>query len=303
MYGVVGLKTHTKLALVVRQEADGMRCYAHIGTGNYHVKTAKLYTDVGMFTCDPALTEDVVDLFHFLTGRSRKRDYQKMLVSPLAMRSRFVELIEREAAHARAGRPARIVAKMNQLEDPELCESLCSASNAGVEIDLIVRGFCCLLPGLAGISERIRVISVIGRFLEHSRIFHFANGSADPQEGDYFIGSADWMYRNLSARVEAIAPVENPVLKERLWESPRPLPARPSPGLGHAARWLDPSAHSRPRSHGRGPGRNPGHAHGTDKKTREGLPDLKFAGKPPLRGLPLPQPDGWHPVRERQPEG
>ncbi len=218
VYGVVGLKTHTKLALVVRQEPDGMRCYAHIGTGNYHVKTARLYTDVGLFTCTNDLTEDVVDLFHFLTGRSRKRDYRKLLVSPVAMRTRFLELIERESAHAKAGRPARIVAKMNQLEDRDLCEALCAASQSGVEIDLIVRGFCCVLPGLPGLTERIRVISIIGRFLEHSRVFFFANGKAEPLEGDYLIGSADWMYRNLSARVEAVAPVENRVLKERLWE-------------------------------------------------------------------------------------
>jgi polyphosphate kinase len=218
IYGVVGLKTHTKLALVVRQEPDMMRCYAHIGTGNYHVKTARLYTDLGLFTCDPAITEDVVSLFHFLTGHSRKRTYEKLLVSPMAMRDRFVEMIEGEIAHAQAGRPARIVAKMNQIEDPELCEALCRASQAGVPVDLIVRGFSCLKAGMPGLTENVRIRSIIGRFLEHARVFHFSDGQADPLDGRFFLGSADWMNRNLSGRVEAITPVEPRGLKERLWE-------------------------------------------------------------------------------------
>jgi polyphosphate kinase len=218
IYGVVGLKTHTKIALVVRQEPDGLRCYAHIGTGNYHVKTARLYTDVGLFTSEPELTGEVVHLFHYLTGHSRKRDYCKLLVAPMNMRSRFLELIGREAANARDGRPARIIAKMNQLEDPEICAALCEASRAGVPIDLIVRGFATLRAGVPGVSENIRILSIIGRFLEHSRIYHFANGSEDPLEGDFLIGSADWMNRNLSQRVEAIAPVEPRHLRERLWE-------------------------------------------------------------------------------------
>jgi polyphosphate kinase len=218
VYGVIGLKTHSKLALVVRQEPDGLRCYAHIGTGNYHVKTARIYADVGLFTCDPVLTTDVSYLFHFLTGHSRKDEFSKLLVAPMNMRRRFLELIEREIAHAAAGRPARIVAKMNQLEDPAMCEALCAASAAGVDIDLILRGFSCLRPGVTGLTDRLRIVSVIGRFLEHSRIYHFANGSTDPLDGDYFIGSADWMHRNLSERVEAIVPVEQRALKERLWE-------------------------------------------------------------------------------------
>jgi polyphosphate kinase len=218
IYGMRGLKTHTKLALVVRREGDGLRSYAHIGTGNYHVKTARLYTDFGLFTCDPVLTRDVVTLFHHLTGYSRAPRFEKLLVAPLNMRNRFIDLIGREAANAQAGRPARIVAKLNQLEDPPVCEALCEASNAGVPIDLIVRGFCCLRPGVAGLTEHVRIRSIIGRFLEHGRVFHFANGHEDPQEGEFYLGSADWMDRNLSRRVEAVAPVEQRALRERLWE-------------------------------------------------------------------------------------
>jgi polyphosphate kinase len=218
IYGMRGLKTHTKLALVVRREGDGLRSYAHIGTGNYHVKTARMYTDFGLFTCDPVLTRDVVNLFHHLTGFSRAPRFEKLLVAPLDMRTRFVDLIGREAANARAGRPARIVVKVNQLEDGPICEALCDASNAGVPIDLLVRGFCCLRPGIAGLTENVRVRSIIGRFLEHGRLFHFANGCEEPLDGEFLIGSADWMDRNLSRRVEAVAPVENRRLKERLWE-------------------------------------------------------------------------------------
>jgi polyphosphate kinase len=218
IYGVRGLKTHTKLALVVRREGDGLRSYAHIGTGNYHVKTARLYTDFGLFTCDPVLTRDVVNLFHHLTGYSRRPRFEKLLVAPLNMRERFVALIRREASHARDGLPARIVVKLNQLEDAPICEALCEASNAGVNIDVIARGFCCLRPGIPGLTENLRVRSVVGRFLEHGRVFYFANGQQDPVDGDYYLGSADWMDRNLSRRVEAVAPVENRHLRERLWE-------------------------------------------------------------------------------------
>ena len=218
VYGVLGLKTHTKLALVVRKEAGGLRCYAHIGTGNYHVRTARLYTDVGLFTCDPVLTADVVNLFHYFTGRSIDPSFGRLLVAPMNMRDRFLDLIYREIEHARAGRPARIVAKMNQLEDMSICRGLVAASQAGVPVDLMIRGFCCLLPGVPGWTDNVRVRSVIGRFLEHSRIFHFANGSEDPLDGDYYLGSADWMYRNLSRRVEATTPVIDRPLRERLWE-------------------------------------------------------------------------------------
>jgi polyphosphate kinase len=218
VYGVLGLKTHTKLALVVRKEAGGLRSYAHIGTGNYHVKTARLYADFGLFTCDPQITADAVNLFHYLTGAARTPTFRKLLVAPMTMRDRFAELIAREVRNHQAGLPARIVAKMNQLEDVALCRALVAASQAGVSIDLIVRGFCCLRPGVPGWTENIRVRSIIGRFLEHARIFHFANGSADPLAGEYFIGSADWMYRNLSRRVEAATPIEHSGLRERLWE-------------------------------------------------------------------------------------
>jgi len=218
VYGVLGLKTHTKLALVVRKEGGALRCYAHVGTGNYHVKTARLYTDVGLLTCDPVLTADIVNLFHYFTGRSLEPPFRELLVAPMNMRERFVGMIEREIEHCRAGRPARIVAKLNQVEDLAICRALCAASQAGVPIDLVVRGFCCLVPGVEGWTETVRVRSIIGRFLEHARIFYFANGAADPLEGEFYIGSADWMYRNLSRRVEAAAPVKNRLLRERLWE-------------------------------------------------------------------------------------
>jgi polyphosphate kinase len=218
VYGILGLKTHAKTTLVIRNEPDGIRCYAHIGTGNYHVKTARLYSDLSLFTCDSTLTGDVVELFHALTGGSRKRTYHKLLVAPVNMRQRFLALIDREIEHCKAGRPARIIAKLNQLEDPALCEALVRASQAGVNVDLIVRGFCVLPPGVPGYTDHVRVISVIGRFLEHSRIYFFQNGQTDPLRGDYLIGSADWMERNLSRRVEAITPIEVPALRERLWQ-------------------------------------------------------------------------------------
>ena len=218
IYGVRGLKTHTKLALVVRREGEGLRTYAHIGTGNYHVKTARMYTDFGLFTCDRTLTRDVVSLFHHLTGYSREPRFERLLVAPLNMRERFLELIDREAGHARAGRPARIVAKMNQLEDLPVCEALARASQAGVAVDLLVRGFCCLAPGVPGWTDNVRVRSIVGRFLEHGRVFWFRNGAEDPLDGDFYIGSADWMDRNLSRRVEAVAPVDARPLRERIWE-------------------------------------------------------------------------------------
>jgi polyphosphate kinase len=218
MFGVTGLKTHSKVALVVRNEDGVIRSYAHIGTGNYHTRTAKLYEDVGLLTADPAITGDVVSLFHYLTGRSRTPSFSELLVAPLHMRARFVELLEAEIANREAGRPARIVCKMNQLEDPEMCALLSRASGAGVPVDLIVRGLCCLAPGVPGLTENLRIRSVIGRFLEHSRIFHFASGSEDPLEGTFLIGSADWMTRNLSERVEAAVPITRPRLRARLWE-------------------------------------------------------------------------------------
>jgi polyphosphate kinase len=195
-----------------------LRSYVHIGTGNYNVRTARLYADLGLFTCNPGITHDVVRLFHYLTGLSRAPESQELLVAPTTMRRRWLEMIQRETANQLAGLPARIVAKMNQLEDPELIEALCEASTAGVSIDLIIRGFCCLRPGVTGRTENIRVRSIVGRFLEHSRIVYFAAGSTDPIQGNYFIGSADWMFRNLSKRVEVVTPVLAPESKQKLWE-------------------------------------------------------------------------------------
>ena len=217
-YGVVGLKTHTKTALVVRQEASGIRCYGHIGTGNYNSKTARLYEDIGLLTCDPEITEDLTGLFNYMTGRSRQRDYLKLLIAPVAMKKRFLQLIENEIELTKPGKPGRIIAKMNQLEDRGIMDALYRASQAGVQIDLIVRGFCCLRPGVPGLSDNIRVRSVVGRFLEHSRIFWFQAGKENPLDGDMYIGSADWMYRNLQTRVEAATPILLAEHRARLWE-------------------------------------------------------------------------------------
>ena len=217
-FGVPGLKTHAKLALVVRKEALGLKIYVHIGTGNYHTRTARLYSDIGLLTCNPSITREVVNLFHYLTGNSRAPVFTQLLLAPGAMRARFLQLIKREIDNQRANLPARIVAKMNQLEDPELVEILCEAAGAGVQVDLIVRGFCCMKPGVPGRTEGIRIRSIIGRFLEHSRIFHFAAGQEKPLDGDFYIGSADWMYRNLSKRVEVTTPVLAPAAKGKLWE-------------------------------------------------------------------------------------
>jgi len=216
VYGVEGLKTHTKTTLVVRREDGEARCYAHIGTGNYHRQTARLYVDTSLLTCRPDLTADIADLFNYLTGRNRKEDYRKLLIAPANMKRRFLSMIEREVEHHRAGRPARILAKMNQLEDRDICNALYTAGQAGVPVDLIVRGFCTLKPGVPGLSENIRVTSIIGRFLEHSRIYHFRNGAEQDVDGEYYIGSADWMHRNQESRIEAIAPVEDKTLKADL---------------------------------------------------------------------------------------
>ncbi len=214
VYGLVGYKTHTKLAMVVRDEPDGLRTYTHIGTGNYNSKTAVLYTDLGFFTCNALITSDVIELFHYLTGRSLKRDYRKLLVAPVNMRDRFLLKIRREMEHAKDGKPARIVAKMNQLQDARVIKTLYEASQAGVQVDLIIRGFCSLRPGVPGLSDNIRVISILGRFLEHSRIFWFQNDGNE----EFYIGSADWMNRNLDYRVEAITPIEDPTLRSTLKE-------------------------------------------------------------------------------------
>jgi polyphosphate kinase len=211
-YGLPGVKTHAKTTLVVRREADGIRRYAHIGSGNYNSKTARLYTDIGLLTSSPSIGADLTDLFNALTGFSRQRLYRKLLVAPANMRFRFLEMINREAANAREGKPARIIAKMNALVDVETIEALYAASQAGVDIDLIVRGICCLRPGIPGVSDRIKVVSIVGRFLEHSRLFYFANGGDD----QFYFGSADWMPRNFDRRVEAVAPIDDVTLHPRL---------------------------------------------------------------------------------------
>jgi polyphosphate kinase len=211
-YGLPGLKTHTKTVLVVRREPDGIRRYSHIGSGNYNSKTARVYTDLGLLTTSSSIGADLTDLFNALTGFSHQSEYRNLLVAPANMRKRFTEMVDREADNAAAGKPARIIAKMNALVDPEIIQHLYEASQAGVEIDLIVRGICCLRPGIAGISDHIRVISIVGRFLEHSRIFYFANAGAE----ELYFGSADWMPRNFDRRVEVITPIEDVRLHPRV---------------------------------------------------------------------------------------
>ncbi len=214
VYGLVGLKTHSKIIMVVRREQDSIRRYVHIGTGNYNQKTARIYTDLGLFSCREDLGADVTDVFNFLTGYSRQKSYRQLLVAPVNMRDRFDALIRREIEHAQNGMNGRIVAKMNALVDPQIIATLYEASRAGVQIDLIVRGVCCLRPGLKEISENIRVISIVGRFLEHSRIFYFYNNA----EEEIYIGSADWMPRNLDRRVEVITPVQDSDIAKDLQE-------------------------------------------------------------------------------------
>ncbi len=211
-YGVRKLKTHVKLALVVREERGRVRRYAHIGTGNYHPGTARVYEDLGLLTADAKVCEETAAVFNQLTGATPPGRYRTLIVAPKSMRRRFVKLIRREAANARRGRESGVVAKMNQLQDPGLIRELYAASRAGVPIWLIVRGLCCLRPGVPGLSETIQVTSVVGRFLEHSRLFRFANGG----EPEYYLGSADWMRRNLSKRVETITPVRDPEVQRQL---------------------------------------------------------------------------------------
>ncbi len=211
-YGSAQLKTHAKVALIVRREGSGIRRYVHLGTGNYNARTARQYTDFGLLTSNPLIGADVSDLFNSLTGYSRGRHYRKLTIAPADMRTRLIELIDREAENAREGNPARIIAKMNALVDADTIQALYRASQAGVETDLLVRGICCLRPGLAEVSDRIRVVSVVGRFLEHSRLWYFANGGSE----EYYIGSADWMPRNFDRRVEAVLPIEDKALHRRL---------------------------------------------------------------------------------------
>src|SRR2546423_13329361 len=212
VYGLVGLKTHCKLTLVVRREGPTLRRYVHIATGNYNPTSSSTYTDLCIFSADEQLGEDATDVFHYLTGYSAQKEYQKLQVSPVNLRERLTELIERETSHAKAGRPARIIAKLNRLADQQIIDSLYEASQAGVSIDLIIRGICMLRPGVPNLSENIRVRSIVGRFLEHSRIFHFENGGED----EVYIGSADWMYRNLNRPVEIVCPIADPQLRAYL---------------------------------------------------------------------------------------
>jgi polyphosphate kinase len=212
VYGLVKLKTHSKVALVIRREKHGLQTYVHVATGNYNPTTSKVYTDLGLLTANPEIGDDATDLFNFITGFSRPREYTHLMIAPVNLRERMLSLIEREIDHARAGRPARIAAKINRLTDLEIIDALYRASQAGVPIDLIVRGSCMVRPGVAGLSETIRVRSIVGQFLEHSRIFYFANGG----EEDVYIGSADWMTRNLDRRVEVVTPILDVNLKRYL---------------------------------------------------------------------------------------
>jgi polyphosphate kinase len=212
VYGLAGLKTHSKVTLVVRNEPEGIRRYMHFGTGNYNDKTAKVYTDLSLFTCQPELGSDATQLFNSLTGFSKVDSYKELLVAPFGLRTGFMTLIEREIEHAKAGRPCGIRAKLNAITDARITRALYRASQAGVSIDLIVRGMCILRPGIPGVSETIRVRSIVGRFLEHSRIFIFANGG----ERETYMGSADWMGRNLDRRVETIVPVLDPEIGDTI---------------------------------------------------------------------------------------
>jgi polyphosphate kinase len=212
VYGIPGLKTHVKAILVARREGERVRHYVHIGTGNYHPTTARLYTDVGLFTADQEIGSDVAEMFNFLTGYGRPAEYRKVLVSPTTMREQIIEEIELTAAAHRDGKPARIVMKMNSLVDARCIRALYAASRDGVRIDLNPRGICCLRPGIPGVSETINVVSVVGRFLEHSRIYAFQRGD----DWRVLTGSADLMPRNLDSRVELVTPVEDPALREEL---------------------------------------------------------------------------------------
>lgn len=214
VYGIRGIKTHSKVALVVRREGENLRRYIHLATGNYNPTTSRIYTDIGLLTADEEIGEDATDLFNFLTGYSYQTDFRKLLVAPINLRKRIMELIGRETENARAGNPARIVAKVNSITDVEIVRALYEAAQSGVQIDLIVRGICVLRPGIEGVSENIRVVSVVGRFLEHSRIFYFENAG----DAEVYIGSADWMKRNLDHRVEVVVPIVDKNLREHLKE-------------------------------------------------------------------------------------
>ncbi|MCL4271489.1 MAG: polyphosphate kinase 1, partial [Anaerolineales bacterium] len=219
VYGLVGLKTHCKVLMVIRREGEGIRRYLHLATGNYNAVTSRFYEDIGMFTCDEDMGSDATDLFNYLTGYSTKKSYKKLLVAPVNLREQLALRIRREIEHAKAGNKAHIIFKMNSLVDMEMIQLLYQASQSGVKVDLIVRGMCCLRPGIKGVSENIRVVSIVGRYLEHSRIYYFQNNGSD----EIYLGSADLMPRNLIHRVEVVFPVENKgqvrFLRDKILES------------------------------------------------------------------------------------
>ncbi|MFI5237932.1 MAG: polyphosphate kinase 1, partial [Ignavibacteriales bacterium] len=215
VYGLVGLKTHAKMTLVVRKEFDGVKRYVHLSTGNYNTVTAKLYTDLGLFTCDDAICSDVSDVFNYLTGYSKQKEYRKLFVSPVNMREKILEKVFREIENIKAGKEGRIIWKVNSLIDPQIISALYEASNEGVKIELIVRGMCCLVPQVSGLSENIRVLSIVGRFLEHSRVFYFYNDGKE----EMYLGSADMMQRNLDGRVETLFPIENELLRSEVMKT------------------------------------------------------------------------------------
>jgi polyphosphate kinase len=246
VYGLVGLKTHAKIALVVRQEQGAIRRYMHLGTGNYNAVTSRIYTDLGLFTVDRDLGADASEVFNYLTGYSRQSRYRKLLVAPISLRRSLTEMIRREVAHHRAGRPAGIIAKFNSLTDTGIVEELYAASREGVPIDLLVRGVCCLRPGIPGLSDTIRVGSIVGRFLEHTRVYRFRNGG----EEAIYLGSADLMNRNLDRRVEILFPLEDPRLRERVVEEVLMPALRDNTKM----RWLEPDGrYTRARQAGQKP--------------------------------------------------
>jgi polyphosphate kinase len=212
VYGLLGLKIHCKVAMVVRREGDSIQRYVHLATGNYNAVTAHMYTDVGILTCDERIAEDVTNLFNYLTGYSAKSDYNDLLVAPVNLRDRFEELIEREIRHSKKGHSRQLIFKMNSLVDAPLIRTLYRASQAGVKVQLLVRGSCCLRPGIPGVSDNIEVVSIVGRFLEHSRIYYFHNGGQD----EIYMGSADLMPRNLNRRVEILFPLKDQELVSRV---------------------------------------------------------------------------------------